>query len=339
MKSPQLVLAVVLTALFLAPVGASAGTTVYDDDWPGWNAAVGGVYITEDFNDATLNPELSVVSTFPGYISGGVWWDRLVYNTAPKTTTTWIFAVPVYAFGGTWNLGGPGGPGSNIEVLINGAWVSVGVINRSYINRFWGFVSDVPFTQVRLQAYNGEGWCETYELDNMVYSMLKQYLTGGGQIVAGEGKRKDQYVVSFSGNLGYAEDFSLRGQYQFHFHNVSVDGLDGAIFHSTSVSALAFYKDDGAGPEPPEAPTNVAKYAITGRLKLKGGTFEDGYTIFACVADRGEPGKNDSINFALWNGGLVYSSTWDFPHNSSVSKPSPTVTEFLAAGNLQIHAE
>ena len=73
---------------------------------------------------------------------------------------------------------------------------------------------------------------------------------------------------------------------------------------------------------------------------MKGGQFADGYTIYAFVADRGEPGKNDSINFSLWQGSTVlYSSTWDFPHDSSVVLGSTTVTEFLSAGNLQIHAE
>ncbi|UCD52037.1 MAG: hypothetical protein JSW27_05240, partial [Phycisphaerales bacterium] len=242
-------------------------------------------------------------------------------------------------FGGTWNPGQPGGPGSNIEVLINGSWVSVGVIPRNYVNVFWGFVSDVPFAKVRLQAYNSQGWCETYELDDMVYTALEQFLTGGGQIVAGDGKRKDLNVVSFAGNLGYTGDFSLVGQYQFHLHNVSVDALDGAIFHSTSVQTLGFYRDSGDGPAPPSAYANVAYYSIDGRLKMKGGQFEDGYTIYAYVADRGEPGVDDSINFALWNGGVMYSSTWDFPHDSSIDVPTNTVMEFLAAGNLQLHSE
>ena len=59
---------------------ASASITVYDQDRPGWESAVGGVYEEEFFTDATLNPGISVVSTYPGYIdtTKGVWWDRLV---------------------------------------------------------------------------------------------------------------------------------------------------------------------------------------------------------------------------------------------------------------------
>jgi hypothetical protein len=324
----------------VVPINGYAEVTVYDDDPFGWETAVDGVYLIENFDDEILNPELSVVTTYPGYIkTTGVWWDRLVYSGV-KTTTTWKFAIPVYAFGGTWNLGGPGGPGSNIEVLVNGSWVSVGVIDRSYINRFWGFVSDVPFTQVRLQAFNNEGWCETYELDDMVYSALEQYLTGGGQIVAGEGKRKNRNVVSFSGNLGYAGDLEATGQYQFHFHNVSLDDLDGAIFHSTAITNLQFFQDSGEGAAPPLAYSNVAYYVIEGRLKMKGSQFEAGYTLHAYVTDRGEPGENDAIHFVLLRGSdVIYSSTWDFPHNAFIDNPMLLEMELLAAGNLQVHSE
>jgi len=338
-----LAIALVVPLTLALPAVASASTTVYDNDQSGWEAAV-GTWLTEDFNDATLNPEISVVSDL-GYIDTtyGWWWDQLNYSGGPTTFTTWSFATPIYAYGGTWNLGeigdppDVGGPGSNIEVLINGSWESVGVIDGDYIDVFWGFVSDVPFTQVRLQAYNAEGWTERYVLDDMVYSELPGYLTGGGQITAGGGKRKNQNVVSFAGNLGYTEDLTLMGQYQFHFHNVSVDALDRAIFHSTAVSTLDFSQDSNDGPAPPPADANVAYYIIDGRLKMKGGKFVDGYTIIAMVADRGEPGKNDSINFTLNNGGVLYSSTWDFPANAQLMN-STTVGTKLTAGNLQIHA-
>ena len=98
-------------------------------------------------------------------------WDRLI-EPAGTTTTTWIFADPIYAFGGNWDLAGPGGPGSSIAVLINGSWVSVDTIPNTYTGEFWGFVSDEEFTQVLLQSGGDPyGWAETYELDNMVYAV------------------------------------------------------------------------------------------------------------------------------------------------------------------------
>ena len=337
-----LAVALVLPLTIALPAVVSATTTVYDDDQSGWEAAV-GTWQTEDFTDATLNPGLSVVSDFPGHVdtTKGVWWDRLVVS--PPTTTTWQFDTPIHGFGATWNPGVPGGPGASIAVKINGSWVYVGQIPGTYVNIFWGFVSDVPFTEVLLEHGTTSGWCETYEMDDLVYGPLPQYLTGGGQIVTDtEGvKKKNQYRVSFAGILGYTGDLTLMGQYQFHLHNVSEDTLDGAIFHSISVSQLVFGQDTGEGPAPPPAEANVAYYQIDGRLKMKGGDgFQDGYTIYAYVADRGEPGKNDSINFALWQGAtILYSSTYDFPIESSVYLNGTTVTTKLDAGNLQIHAE
>lgn len=171
---------------------ASPSITVYDNDQAGWEAAV-GCWEVEDFTDEILNPGVSVVSDLGEIlvppVAPGLWWDQLDYDGGPTTFTTWTFANPIYAFGGTWDAGSDreydghpvGGPGSNIEVLIDGSWVSVGVIDNDYIDVFWGFVSDVPFTQVRLQAYNDEGWTERYTLDNMVYSDITPPVVWSGE--------------------------------------------------------------------------------------------------------------------------------------------------------------
>ena len=179
--------------LFCAVNPSLAKIQRFQGNWSGWQAAVWKCYSLEDFNDASLNPGLSVVSTYPGYIDSGkgVWWDRLVYSDGDATTTTWEFAQPIYAFGGTWNLADPGGPGSNIEVLINGSWLTIGVIDNCYENVFWGFVTDLSFTKVRLRGYNKEGGCETYELDDLVYAFWTNvHLSSsvGGKITSlGEG--------------------------------------------------------------------------------------------------------------------------------------------------------
>lgn len=178
-----LVLVMVMPLTAAAPVAAQATPTItiyYQDD-SGWKAAAGN-WKTENFDDITLNPELSVTATWLGArIIDGRWYDRLVapgqYDDDTgqwgPTTTTWTFAEPIYAFGGTWDPGGPGGPGTSIKVSIDGSWMFVGVIPRDYENEFWGFVSDVPFTQVLLEPYSSlTGWCETYALDNLVYSSL-----------------------------------------------------------------------------------------------------------------------------------------------------------------------
>ena len=175
--------ALVISTFLIAPVAVSAANTVYADDQAGWEAAV-GAWMTEDFEDATLNPELSVDATWAhAAITGGVWYDRLIntgetdidepYQVGP-TTTTWTFDYPIYAFGGTWDPATPGGPGASINIYVEGSWLLVGTIPNDYEDVFWGFVSDVPFTQVRLKSAEINPlsyWCETYELDNMVYSV------------------------------------------------------------------------------------------------------------------------------------------------------------------------
>jgi hypothetical protein len=173
----------VLVLMVAVPSPAMAATTtVYDGDQAGWEAAVGS-WATEDFEDG-VGPGISVSSTNGVVHTQGsgnkLWYDSLTYDGGPTATTTWTFDNPIYAFGGTWDLGSSGGdpevggPGSNIEVLMDGSWQSVGVIDNSYIDVFWGFVSDTSFTQVRLQAYNDEGWTERYTLDDMVYSFSPQ---------------------------------------------------------------------------------------------------------------------------------------------------------------------
>ena len=191
-----LVLVITISPAIAEPVAvqASPTITVYDQDELGWKAVVVN-WETESFDDATLNPGLSVTATWlDARISDGEWHDRLVaageYDGSTgqwgPTTTTWTFAEPIRAFGGIWDPGVPGGPGTSIKVSISGSWVFVGVIPRDYVNKFWGFISDVPFTQILLEPYSSlTGWCETYDLDNMVYSLgqgVKITLPSAGDI-------------------------------------------------------------------------------------------------------------------------------------------------------------
>ena len=165
----------------------------------------------------------------------------------------------------------------------------------------------------------------TNELDNIVTrgGGPEGYLTGGGQITTGKGK--NEHKVSFAGKVGYMEDLGLVGQWETNFHNVSVDSLDGARFHSTSITLLQFYKDDLGGPNPPPANFNFAHFTTEGMLNG-----EDGYTLDVWLSDRGEPGKSDAIYLGLWyGGGLLYNTLTDFPIYMDAAQ--------LTAGNFQIH--
>ena len=154
-------------ALVLGMAGnVSAAPMVYDNDKPGWEAAV-GAHTTEAFGDAILNPGVSV-SSENGVVdtTKEVWWDRL-----DGSTTEWTFEGGSMGFGGDWDLANVNGPGTGIIVaVINGAEVEVGEIDNDNIGEFWGFVSDTPFTSVLLKNATQSSGVETYEMDNMVYS-------------------------------------------------------------------------------------------------------------------------------------------------------------------------
>lgn len=156
---------VIVFAMVALVAGSAVAATVYTNR-SNWEAAV-GAYQEEDFDDLVLDPGISVVSDM-GYITaGGLWWDRLIPTPNP-TTTTWTFSQPIYGFGGNWDLAGPGGPGTKIEMYRNGTYV--GTISNAMAGGFWGFTNG-PFDTILLTSnpLPGYKW-ETYEMDNMVYA-------------------------------------------------------------------------------------------------------------------------------------------------------------------------
>jgi len=167
---------ITICSIILFVVGTASAATVYTNR-TNWESAVCG-YEEEFFTDATLNPGVSVVSTV-GYVhAAGYWWDRVDdgdwYGDGKVRDTTWSFAIPMAAWGGTFDAAGPGGPGSSIVVeLVDGTPVYVGTIPNTIAGTFWGFVSDTPFVKVHLKdAALIVGACETYHMDNMVYSSI-----------------------------------------------------------------------------------------------------------------------------------------------------------------------
>jgi len=147
-------------------VYAGGGVAIYNNrsDWE----SDAGSYDEEFFTDATLNPGVSV-TTNNGHVDtvNGVWWDVVELGQA---TTTWHFARPITAFGGNWDLAGPGDSGSGINVYIEGHWVAE--IPNTLSDDFWGFIASPSFSNVLLTARSSAAGVETYELDNMVYSTI-----------------------------------------------------------------------------------------------------------------------------------------------------------------------
>jgi len=160
-------------ASFIA-CSANAAITVYTDR-SAWESAV-GAYDEEFFDDAILNPGVSVV-TDNGLVQAGsgvlgpdgVWWDRVIPGEA---TTTWSFANPLVGFGAYWDLAGPGGPGTGIALTLDGELVGTEIVNSTQ-GGFFGVTSTTPFNAVLVAAGTDPiGWAETYEMDNMVTSTI-----------------------------------------------------------------------------------------------------------------------------------------------------------------------
>jgi len=162
---------IAISAVLLFVAGsASAAITVYTVR-SDWESAVGS-FEEEFFEDAILNPGISIVSGEPGYVdtTNQWWWDRVdASNTPPSTTIS--FATALYGFGGYWNLNDPGGPGVGLTVTIDGTPVGT-EISRYSVFGFYGIVSSSPFSSVVLTEGTQASGVETFYLDNMVYSVI-----------------------------------------------------------------------------------------------------------------------------------------------------------------------
>ncbi|EXJ16631.1 hypothetical protein [Imhoffiella purpurea] len=163
----------------------SASTIVHTDksSWKSQVLALTHAFQTEDFNDATLNAELTYRTRVGGVYQpehgagddGGVWKDRVAKPSHhyAELTTTFEISGGAYAIGGNWDMT-PAGHGSHVAIsLLDVTGQVISSHEIPYLQgEFWGVVSDAKFSSVLLSSYHDANDLiqETYYLEDMVYS-------------------------------------------------------------------------------------------------------------------------------------------------------------------------
>jgi PEP-CTERM motif len=176
----KLIAVAILAGSALSTTPASAQITYYTD-YAAFIAALYGVPFVEDFEDNSLVPGLTFVSTM-GNIADGVFNDQL----APAAqTTTFSFGGPITAFGGFWDLS-PGGPGVGISFNPAPGSTLTMEVPISYTGEFWGFTSVSSFSSLLLTGGTQSSCCvETYTLDNLTFGQAVPEPAAWGMMIGG----------------------------------------------------------------------------------------------------------------------------------------------------------
>ncbi len=174
MRNRAILMATAVLFTAMASIVHASVVTIYTDKTL-WENDLAGLLLTEDFADEMLNTGVSFISTESGHINPAEenYQDVLASNSQNEPMTTWSFVPQITAYGGHWTLGGPGGSGNSLLVYIADELTFVGSISNSYGGEFWGFISDAPFSSVRLIGGSGTNQ-QNYRLDDMVYSQIPE---------------------------------------------------------------------------------------------------------------------------------------------------------------------
>lgn len=167
MSARKFVAASAASAVVALFASASHAAIVEYFDQASFLAAAGATEL-EDFNGASLNPDLTITSA-GGSLGGGVWNDRVVLG---GDSATYSFGHDITAFGGFWDES-PGGFGQGLIFTLNlagGGSVQTPTQLDGFTGQFYGFVSTSKFSSVVVGAGNSSGVAETHSLDNLSYS-------------------------------------------------------------------------------------------------------------------------------------------------------------------------
>jgi len=160
------------------------------------------------------------------------------------------------------------------------------------------------------------------------------YVSGGGQIredIDGDGvdKNKDDYKISFGGQVWDLGSEGYAGDWQINFHNVGDDKFDKARFHATEITAINFFTGN----------SNTCDEAMNMTLlgTLNG---EEEYKVIFRAGDFGtgrDHDTSDTVRVELFNtiGTKIYDTHWgtEFTDESSCVGTARTG---LDAGNITI---
>ncbi|MCP8686613.1 PEP-CTERM sorting domain-containing protein [Marinobacterium sedimentorum] len=130
-----------------------------------WESQV-GAFMEEDFTGGVPDDfSISIAGRLHnGFDTMGQLTDRL----ASGSTTTITFNFEIYAFGGNWDLNFRGA-GRGIQINAGGVLIPI-EIPHGHAGEFFGFISDVGFTQLVLSAGTQRGGPEKYTADDFLYA-------------------------------------------------------------------------------------------------------------------------------------------------------------------------
>ncbi|AXI48706.1 hypothetical protein C1J03_02275 [Sulfitobacter sp. SK012] len=160
-------MAAVAAIVSTAGGAASAATFQIYTDRTAYEAALLGPIAIYDFTGGAPASGVTITGSDVSYTPGGRLRD--IINQGAAADTLFAFDAPVLAFGGDWNLEGPGGPGTGIEIqTMNGATYTVSSeVPNTLRNDFWGFISDMEFSSLSFVEGSQAIGVETYTLDNL----------------------------------------------------------------------------------------------------------------------------------------------------------------------------
>lgn len=157
--------ATVFVAVNMLAAGAASAEISFYTDRSAWEAAVGGNYHEETFDNPTPY-WFTLADSSRQTVENGALRATAFLGVGPLLQ----FDSDIRAFGGNWDLA-PGLPGVGLEIFFKNG-VSVGQqIDRNYTGGFFGFVSDRP-VGTEIYIYGGTQGTgtnrETFSLDNVV---------------------------------------------------------------------------------------------------------------------------------------------------------------------------